>query len=84
MHLIHESFSIFSPAGPPDSLKTDGAADALFHAEGLQAPVDPVAAKGALLRVSLIGIETDRIVRTGVGADPAAGAFLPVDQDNPV
>ena len=72
-----------SAAGPPDSLKTDGAADALFYAEGLQPPVDPVAAKGALLRVSL-WIETDGIVRTGVGADAAAGALLTVDQHNPI
>ena len=70
--------------GSARSLQAERTADALLDTEGLQTPVDPVAAQGTLLRVSLCGIETDGIVRTGLGAGPAAGASLTVDQHNPV
>jgi len=67
-----------------DIRETEGAPDAFFRTERLQALIDPVTAKGALLRLAIPGMKPDRVVRAGLATGLAPGALVSVNKNNAI
>src|SRR5271157_1750394 len=68
----------------PDVRETKGAPDTFFRTERFQALIDPVAAESAFLSAAIPGTEVDCVVGAGIAASLAPGAFLSVNQNDPV